>query len=388
MNFLFASISTIISNFKGEMPLANYLKKYFKLHPKLGSRDRKSITEAVYTYYRYAGFFNPEQDTLNTIHQGMEIGDSENNYLKDNYEKIKETLLPKQEFKIEHWKYFSSFSNALSKGIEMEGWLNSMATQPNLFVRIRLNTENAIQKLTEAKFNFQIISDLENKVDCYSFKNATKLDAVLKPNEFVVQDWSSQRSIAILRNLVDARFGQTSKLTVWDVCAGAGGKSIFWKEKRAADFLMATDIRLSALKNLKERFSTYNMEHFQALGIDVTNRSELSKKLKKQRFDVVICDVPCSGSGTWARTPEDFYFFNPESLAAYAEKQYNIAFEAQRQLKETGYFAYITCSIFKAENEEVVSKLLATTNLKLVEQKLINGIEQKSDSMFVAIFQF
>lgn len=388
MNFLFESITAIISKYNGEVPLAGYLKKYFKEHPKLGSRDRRSITEAVYIYYRCVAFYQPKQDILNTIYQGINIIGSENKYLKDSFERIKEKLLPVQEFKIQNWPYFNTGNISLSDGIALEEWLNNLCKQPDLFIRIRIKKEQAIEKLNAAHFDFQEIKIADGFENAIALKNAIKLDSVFKPNEFVVQDWASQSSIATVMSFVENQLDSSSKLTLWDVCAGAGGKSIFWKEKRASDFLLTTDIRPSAIKNLRERFATYNIQHFQATTADVIHTDELNKKLKKQAFDVVVCDVPCSGSGTWARTPEDFYFFKAESLKEFAQRQYALAFEAQKHLKKSGVFAYITCSVFKEENEQVVNKLLATTSLKLHSQTLINGTMHNADAMFVALFQF
>jgi len=386
MNFLFASIDAIISNYKGEIPLAAYLKKYFKQHPKLGSRDRKSITEAVFVYYRCVAFSETKTPTLNTVYRGMQICKSENNYLKDAFEKVKNELEQPTDFSIQNWPYYIAFTNRFSAGIQQDEWLKTLFSQSDLFIRVRTDKAEVKQKLKTANLEYQEIRTGDTAVDCFSFKNSTKVDSVLAPKEFVVQDWASQSSMSVLMDYVKDNFYAKTKATVWDVCAGAGGKSIFWKDQRPDDFLLATDIRDGILKNLKERFSIYGIQHFQSLAVDVENSKELSQKQKNQSFDVIICDAPCSGSGTWARTPEQFYFFKPEVLAGFAEKQYNIAFEAQKYLKQNSVLAYITCSVFKDENEQVVQRLVENTSLKLIRQQLINGISHKADSLFVALF--
>ena len=103
-------------------------------------------------------------------------------------------------------------------------------------------------------------------------------------------------------------------------------------------------------------------------------------------FDTIVADVPCSGSGTWFRTPEHFTRFDYASLAKYAEKQKAIVKNAISFLKKEGKFYYITCSIFKEENEEVRDWILANTDLKMEEEIAFDGIRQKADGMYMVSF--
>jgi 16S rRNA (cytosine967-C5)-methyltransferase len=66
--------------------------------------------------------------------------------------------------------------------------------------------------------------------------------------------------------------------------------------------------------------------------------SSLNDPLK---FDLVICDAPCSGSGTWSRTPEQLYFFNEKKISEYSILQKNIVGNALKSLKKDGYFLYM-----------------------------------------------
>ena len=91
-------------------------------------------------------------------------------------------------------------------------------------------------------------------------------------------------------------------------------------------------------------------------------------------------------SGTWERTPEQLCFFKEETINSLAFLQRNIATNASAFLKKNGYFLYITCSVFRKENEEIVDYLLSESNLKLVERKYFEGFEMKADTMFAALF--
>ncbi|HYK56845.1 MAG TPA: Fmu (Sun) domain-containing protein, partial [Flavisolibacter sp.] len=104
-------------------------------------------------------------------------------------------------------------------------------------------------------------------------------------------------------------------------------------------------------------------------------------------FDLVICDAPCSGSGTWSRTPEQLKFFKKEKIEQYAQLQKSIALNAAKSVKLQGYFLYITCSVFKKENEEVVAFIKANTPLQLVSSKYFMGYDRRADTLFAALFR-
>src|SRR5690606_10611202 len=105
-------------------------------------------------------------------------------------------------------------------------------------------------------------------------------------------------------------------------------------------------------------------------------------------FDFILCDVPCSGSGTWARSPENFYFSPSEKdLNTFEQVQKNIVSHAVKHLKDDGYLVYVTCSVFAQENENIINHLMEHTTLALVESQLINGIPHKADIMYYAVLQ-
>ena len=151
--------------------------------------------------------------------------------------------------------------------------------------------------------------------------------------------------------------------------------------------LTVSDLRESIIHNLQSRFRQYRHILPVAHVTDVNNKVLLDNALGGKQFDNIICDAPCSGSGTWARTPEQLYFFDPASLSAFSALQKTIATNVSRYLKPGGKLFYITCSVFKTENEEVVNHILQETGLQLVHSELINGIGIHADSMYVAKFE-
>ena len=76
----------------------------------------------------------------------------------------------------------------------------------------------------------------------------------------------------------------------------------------------------------------------------------------KAPFDLVLCDAPCSGSGTWRRTPEAKWRLRPERLAELAAVQAQILDEAAALVAVGGRLAYATCSVLTEENQDIVSR--------------------------------
>jgi 16S rRNA (cytosine967-C5)-methyltransferase len=105
-----------------------------------------------------------------------------------------------------------------------------------------------------------------------------------------------------------------------------------------------------------------------------------------QLFDLIICDAPCTGSGTWSRTPEQLAYFNPKKIDHYAMLQRSIVSNVLPHLKQDGRLVYITCSVFKKENEETVAFIREQFSMEIERMKLLKGYDQRADTLFVASF--
>lgn len=146
--------------------------------------------------------------------------------------------------------------------------------------------------------------------------------------------------------------------------------------------LLVSDVRETSLGNLQERFQLAGIKDYQKKVIDLLQNND--QILHHYEFDGVLLDAPCSGAGTWGRTPEMLYFFEEHKVSNYAKLQKAIAENVVKYLKPGKPLIYMTCSVFKEENEEVVAHLLENFPLKLESQELISGYRDKADSMFVA----
>ena len=251
--------------------------------------------------------------------------------------------------------------------------------QPDIFIRIRPGKkEKVIRKLKAADISFVEINE-----QCLSFPGQVKLDKVLiLDKEAVIQDLSSQRTGNVLKSKVESGKWKVS-WKVWDCCAGSGGKSIMVHDIFPGIDLTVSDIRLSILKNLEKRFSLAGIDKYTRIVADVSSNTF---DFPLSTFDSIIADLPCTGSGTWGRTPEQLYFFDAASIERYSRLQKKILKNIIPYLKPTGKLLYITCSVFVPENEEIVNYLKTDCGLNVEKSGIIKGYDQNADTMFAALF--
>jgi len=374
MYYLRQAVETLIGSYDGKLPLSHHLKQHFKAHPKLGSRDRRAISDAIYTYYRFARFVMPSsgQHIWDIVREGVLQCGIENPFLQ--------RVLDGMEANPVQWDITAPFPGIqLTSGMEADTWKKAMLQQPRLFLRLRHNRERTFQLLQQQEISYTLPDE-----QAISLPNSTQIDKLLDPKDYVVQDYSSQHSMDLLKQHADA---DQKAIKVWDTCAGAGGKMLLLKDTYPEATILSTDIRPTILHNLKERARLYGHKFVQTKVVDSSDAGAVSGEIQGE-YDWVISDVPCSGSGTWARTPEQFYFFHPDKLLHFADLQWSIARNTCRKVKPGGYFLYITCSVFTAENEAVVQRLLQTNpDMELVAEQLLNGVDMQADSMYAALIQ-
>lgn len=155
-----------------------------------------------------------------------------------------------------------------------------------------------------------------------------------------VQDAASQIAIAHLTVAPGAR--------VLDYCAGGGGKALALADRVACD-IVAHDVSPARMQDIPHRASRAGVV------ITVCQTDALPQEAP---FDVVLVDAPCSGSGTWARNPEAKWALTVEKLRDFSNLQADVLAKAAGFVKPGGRLVYMTCSVFRAENDAVVAAFL------------------------------
>jgi 16S rRNA (cytosine967-C5)-methyltransferase len=140
--------------------------------------------------------------------------------------------------------------------------------------------------------------------------------------------------------------------TILDACAAPGGKTLILAERNPRARILACESSQKRLAELTTRLAAHSAR-IECRLADATALSEDSA------FDLVLADVPCSGTGTLGRNPEIRHRLRPEELARHAERQRDILSAALRAVRPGGRVVYSTCSLEPEENEQVVSAVLA-----------------------------
>ncbi|HSA32189.1 MAG TPA: RsmB/NOP family class I SAM-dependent RNA methyltransferase [bacterium] len=157
---------------------------------------------------------------------------------------------------------------------------------------------------------------------------------------FELQDESSQLAVGLVPE---------GAATLLDLCAGGGGKSLAIAAQRPDIKITASDIRTHRFDEITERATR--------AGTPVTVVAP--EKPGDTRFDTVLVDAPCSGSGVLRRNPEDRWRVGEKELAALLESQRTCLDTALRHLAPGGAILYLTCSYLPVENEENIAKFTA-----------------------------
>ena len=166
-----------------------------------------------------------------------------------------------------------------------------------------------------------------------------------------VQDAGSQ--------LISAACGAQSGMTVIDLCAGAGGKTLALASAMAGKgMLIAADTIRSRLSRLDPRAERAGATFIETLLLDQGHEAGALESLHG-RADVVLVDAPCSGTGTWRRNPEARWRLTPARLDRLVAEQARILDFAAPLLAPGGLLVYATCALTDREGRDQVRAFLA-----------------------------
>jgi 16S rRNA (cytosine967-C5)-methyltransferase len=164
---------------------------------------------------------------------------------------------------------------------------------------------------------------------------------------FEVQDEGSQIAAAMA--------GAAPRQQVLDLCAGAGGKTLgLAAAMQNSGQIYAYDSDKAQLRPIFERLQRAGVRNAQVIdGGDRVGLDALGA-----RFDVVLVDAPCSGSGTWRRKPDAKWRLRPEALSVRQEEQRTVLALGAGLVKPGGRLTYVTCSVLPEENGDQLAWFL------------------------------
>jgi 16S rRNA (cytosine967-C5)-methyltransferase len=149
---------------------------------------------------------------------------------------------------------------------------------------------------------------------------------------------------------------------VWDCCAAPGGKTLILARRLGSAEIVASDVSVKRLAQTEARLRRYAYaERVQFGVVDATDAKGVEGS-----FDLILCDAPCSGTGTLAGNPEIRHRLKVEELARQAERQRAILKGSLKRLAQGGRLVYSTCSLELEECEQVVEAVVGADGVRKV----------------------
>jgi 16S rRNA (cytosine967-C5)-methyltransferase len=377
----------VLAHYEGEEPFPTYLKDFFRENSKFGSRDRRRIAQLCFQFFRLgqalSGYPLRERILAGTLLSAPVEDISATGFFPQLTETVEDTYEARKSALLALWPEYTLADifpgwEQLSDALDKDAFLISHFTQPDLFIRLRPGkTEQIRRRLLELK-----IPHVFESVTAVRLPNATSLEMLGTPDrDFVVQDLSSQQTA----DWMPTPDSIPHHPIVLDLCAGSGGKSILAYDRYPGATIRATDIRPTILRNLEARFKAAGIRRYAVAEEDLTGTHN-RKSDEMIKGDLVIADVPCSGSGTWSRTPWEMAMFDVSDIRGYQHLQRSLLQNALQRVTPGGHFLYITCSVYRAENEENRDFILEQGGFRLIDSGIIRGYDQRADDMYIAHF--
>lgn len=366
---------------KDPIPADRWLARYFyQNRKKVGSRDRKFLSETIYAIFRHKSFLEAwVEKTRRRI-----LNDGEKAECLCLYAAAKEGFVSREDFR-EFFQQSEKLYAALQEHLLPEGkepkskeemmallysfplwlvhhWVEMFGVQeterligffqqrPLLVLRantLKISRKKLVDMFrrlgveansTVMSYFGLILRERRNVFDTPAFRDGW----------FEVQDEGSQ----MVCQKMDPQPGES----IWDVCAGGGGKSLLlamMMENKGR--IVATDLRSYKLEELKKRAKRAGV--FNIFPAELDRMEDL--KLAQRGFDRILVDAPCSGTGTLGRNPDAKWRLTPAWFEALPKEQLAILERALPYLAGNGRLYYATCSVEAAENEEVANAFLA-----------------------------
>jgi 16S rRNA (cytosine967-C5)-methyltransferase len=202
---------------------------------------------------------------------------------------------------------------------------------------LRLCTADAEEELTEAGIRISPGALLTNARRLLSGDLAHSIP--FRDHHVAVQDEASQ--------LVAALMGKGGRIL--DCCAAPGGKTAAMAARNPGAAITAVELHDHRAKPLRERVA--------AMNVKVVTGNVIAMEFP-EKFDCVLADVPCSGTGTLAGNPEIKWRLKAEDLKALQDLQMSILRAGAAVLAPGGRLVYSTCSLEAEEGESVVEQVL------------------------------
>ncbi len=222
---------------------------------------------------------------------------------------------------------------------------------PPLTVRVnalKISRNDLIERLTAEKFSCAQTRFSPDGINLFDSPMPIQKTIFFQEGLLRLQDEAAQ--------LISRLVGPQKGAIVLDACSGTGGKTTHLAAMMSNDgLIMALDHDLGKITQLKKESKRMGISIIEPMEIDLKYR--LPDEFY-QRFDHVLVDAPCSGTGTLRRNPEIKWRLRASDLDEFTKNQKFILHNASDTVKKGGHLIYSTCSVLSCENEEVIGHFL------------------------------
>ena len=362
----YKNCATLLFEYDGGTPFHLYLKSCFKENKNWGSTDRKRYRSACYYFWRNA--FGVSRQSPEIIQHWLQI------HFTPEVENLESNS---------NYNPYQSLEPLLSQNITTDILTPWFIKEPLVW----LSNGNITLKGLQGQLIKAGITIEQTHGNAIAVSGQVNLNPWVDNGNAYIQDISSQTAMDWTTQPMAAYCHANSD--VWDCCSGAGGKSISLLKQYPTTKLTCSDVRSNILENLKQRFQLLGLKQPNVFIAPLNGYNDnLNSKDSNQTYNVILADVPCSGSGTWRRNPENLHYFDPQTIEQFADRQLNIIQNVLPSLAVGGYLVYLTCSIFAAENENIVKQVLQSNdNIQLVSEEFCGGIDLQGDFIYRSVLQ-
>jgi len=350
-------------------PADSVVSDFFREQRTLGSRERHTLAETVYTVLRKRLLFQHlAQSGKGELERRLAIlgwqgndgflraalSEPELHWLTKVQAVDRAALPEKLRHNLPDW-----LVECLQVSLGDEFWAFVAAMDAGAGLDLRVNTFKAKRDEVRAALTAAGVEAVPTPFSPIGLriegKPALQKLEVFTRGDIEVQDEGSQ----LLALLTDAKRGEM----VVDFCAGAGGKTLaLGAAMRNTGRLYAFDISGHRLAALKPRLARSGLSNVHPVQI-AHERDDRIKRLAG-KIDKVLVDAPCSGLGTLRRNPDLKWRQTPQAVEELRVKQAAILASAARLLKPGGRLVYATCSLLEAENEAIAGEFSAANQGK------------------------
>jgi 16S rRNA (cytosine967-C5)-methyltransferase len=305
------------------------LRKYFISARRPGPREKRAISRAVFTYFRWYKWLDEKASAQKQVEQALQ--------LQERFDKNASSV------KAEALAALAVPSWARDEVDFPVDTLRLLQAEPALWLRARPGTA---EKLTAALGPCDT-TPLSSDALRYRGQQDLFLTPAFHNGAFEIQDLASQ--------LVGIAAAPKPGETWWDACAGEGGKMLHLADlMQNKGLIWASDRSERRLHTLRQRAARAKLFNFRVATWDGS-----AKLPTKTKFDGILVDAPCSGLGTWQRNPHARWTTNVNDVTELAAIQRQLLENVADSLKPNGRLIYAVCTLTRSETTAIANAFTA-----------------------------